>query len=287
MNWKLSAPSAWIPGILRILRRMALYGLAATVVISGLLLILPNAVGIGYSMLGLPFYSMFCGPNSSSWQSTFTSRPASSEGYYEFLLFATSREECTQDYLNGSHLERPEQPSGYQPPSNAGPADFPPGTVATAPVQKSIREASQARTKRTPPPGTDQPLSDVEKALAQQKALVGSAYTLETQTSQSNTQLLAGTEFARYNDTYAGLSQFWGNDIVSHFFETLMNIAFLRFKEGVQTGAVVLVNFLCERAIFPAIYYLLYTIFSAIIAKVFGDTISHFTRRMWNRALSE
>jgi hypothetical protein len=47
----------------------------------------------------------------------------------------------------------------------------------------------------------------------------------EQQTIQNaNQQLLQGTKLGEYNDTYAGITKFWGDDIVGHLFQNVDHI---------------------------------------------------------------
>ena len=247
MKWK--RPSR---DVLHIAFGLMGYGALTVGTIYGLLLIVPNALGMGYSLVGLPFYSMFCGPSNSSWLSNFISVPGSTQGYYEFLLSSSSREKCAQDYTPPAHRV------GADRSDSAGPAQDqppPPGLVESDPTQP-IFDATNADGTNTGGTAT-QPLNQDQSFI--------------------------GTEFGQYNDTYAGLSQFWGNHIVSHFFETLAKLFAQRFKEGVQTGAVFLINFLRTRAIFSAAYYLLYSILTLALTTVLAVTVTVFTSQLLKR----
>jgi hypothetical protein len=233
MKWK--RPSR---DVFNIAFSLAMYGALTVGTISGLLLILPNVLGVGYSLVGLPFYSMFCGPSNSSWLSNFISVPGSSQGYYEFLLSDSSRDKCVQDYTPPAHRV------GAARSDSDGPAQDQP-----------------------PPPG-------IVESDRTQDIFGGPPLNLEVPD---------GTEFGQYNDTYAGLSQFWGNDIVSRFFETLAKLFAQRFKEGVQTGSVFLINFLRTRAIFSAAYYLLYSILTLALTTVLAVTVTIATSQFLKR----
>lgn len=92
-----------------------------------------------------------------------------------------------------------------------------------------------------PPPGADlgidqgggQQLSQgagQTQATAPQNPYAASPTTLVQQAAEQNTQqsitntnnqLLQGSELAQYNDTYAGMKAFWGDDMISNFFANI------------------------------------------------------------------
>jgi hypothetical protein len=247
MKWK--RPS---PGVLNIAFGLMIYAASTVGIISVLLLILPNALGMGYSLVGLPFYSMFCGPSNSGWLSNFISVPGSSQGYYEFLLSNSSRDKCVQDYTPPAHRDGAARSDSNGPAQDQPPS---PGIVESDPTQP-VFDATNADGTNT-------------SGMAAQPL--------------NQDQSFIGTEFGQYNDTYAGLSQFWGNHIIGHFFETLARIFAQRFREGVQTGAVFLINFLRTRAIFSAAYYLLYSILTLALTTVLAVTVTIFTSQLLKR----